>query len=470
MVFNIFIKEILVPVKTMKVMITTIVIFSLFIINAIVSVNSYKEQLLNRDEINIKTSQLLEKNSDQLANLVYIEQQLTKDISKYVFLSEASEDVLPNGLKLTYFTESLPRYYKFQNPFYNTYNAIDWSFIILFVVSFFCIVLSYDAFSGERENGTLKLMLSNSIPRWKIIAGKFGGIFSIILFSVFAGILINLIIINISSTIPIKMSDISIIAFFLLGSILFIAFIILITFWVSSITKKSSVSLTIVLTIWIVLSIVFPNIAWLFAEQLHPVPSFSQVTEKEKYETEQIYKEKKYSTEMNSSWIGKAPNERLLSRVDGINEKVKIHNYLWKDYYDQMVKQTNIAIHLCKLSPFSVYRFYNEALSYNGYYGYLLFHEQVSDYQSIYQRFINGKDNQDKQSFHLIWQDHKSFVKHFMSSKAVDFNSIPRFENHHPTITSKLVNYNMSDLLILFVWTFICFAGTFLSFNKYDVR
>jgi ABC-type transport system involved in multi-copper enzyme maturation permease subunit len=470
MIFNIFIKEILSLVKTMKVIITIIVIFSLFIINAIVSVNSYKEQLLNRDEINIQTSQSLEKNKDQLVNLVYVEQQLVKDVSRYIFLSEASEDVLPNGLRLTYFSESLPQYYKFQNPFYNTYNAIDWSFIVLFVVSFFCIVLSYDAFSGEKENGTLKLMLSNSIPRWKIIIGKFGGIFTIIISSVFVGILINLIIINISSTISIKVSDIPVFVLFLLGSILFITFNILITFWVSSVTKKSSVSLTIILTIWIALNIVFPNIAWLFAEQLHPVPSFSQVTEKEKYETDQMYKEKKYSTEMNSSWIGKAPNESLLSRIEGINEKVKIHNYLWKDYYNQMIEQTNIAINLCKLSPFSVYRFYNEALSYNGYYGYLLFHEQASDYYSIYQQFINEKDNQDNQSFHLIWQDHKSFVEHFMSSKPIDLNSIPKFENHHPSIMLKLANYNMFDLLILFVWVFICFVGTFISFNKYDAR
>jgi hypothetical protein len=224
------------------------------------------------------------------------------------------------------------------------------------------------------------------------------------------------------------------------------------------------------LMIWIVLNIVFPNMAWLFAEQLHPVPSFSQVTEKEKYETEQIYKEKKYSMEMNSSGIGKAPNEILLSRVKGINERMKIHNHLWQDYYNQMVKQTNMAINLCKLSPFSVYRFFNEALSLNGYYGYLLFHEQASNYQSIYQRFINEKDIQDNQSFHLIWQEHKSVVQHFMSSKKIDSNSIPRFENYHPTITFKLSNYNMSNLLILFVWTFICFMGTFICFNKYDIR
>ncbi|MDR0606461.1 MAG: ABC transporter permease [Bacteroidales bacterium] len=470
MIFNIIAKEILTLIKTMKVVITVIVIFSLFIINAVVSVKNYKEQVLNRDEINIKTSQSLEENSDQLVNLVYVKQQLIKDVPQYLFLSEASEDVIPNGLELTYFTKSLPQYYKFQNPFYNTYSAIDWSFIILFVVSFFCIVLSYDAFSGEKENGTLKLMLSNSISHWKIIIGKFGGIFSIITLSVLAGVLINLIIINISSTIPMNASDIPVIALFLLGSILFIAFNILITFWVSCITKKSSVSLTIILTIWIVLNIVFPNIAWLFAEQFHPVPSFSQVTEKEKYETEQIYKEKNYSTEMNSSWIGRAPNESLLSRVKGINEKVKIHNYLWEDYYNQMVEQTNIAINLCKLSPSSVYRFFNEALSYNGYYGYLLFHEQALVYQSTYQQFINMKDNQDNQSFHLIWQEHKSFVKHFMSSKPVDFNSIPRFENHHPSIMFKLANYNMSNLAILFLWTFICFIGTFISFNKYDIR
>ena len=44
-------------------------------------------------------------------------------------------------------------------------SQVDWAFIIGYVLSLIALLFTFDAISGERERGTLRLMLANSIPR-----------------------------------------------------------------------------------------------------------------------------------------------------------------------------------------------------------------------------------------------------------------------------------------------------------------
>ena len=56
-------------------------------------------------------------------------------------------------------------------------TEVDWAFIIGYVLSLIALLFTFDAVSGEREHGTLRLMLANPIPRHTVLIGKFlGGI------------------------------------------------------------------------------------------------------------------------------------------------------------------------------------------------------------------------------------------------------------------------------------------------------
>ena len=52
---------------------------------------------------------------------------------------------------------------------------MDWAFIIGYVLSLIALLFTFDSVSGEREQGTLRLMLANSIPRHTVLIGKFLG-------------------------------------------------------------------------------------------------------------------------------------------------------------------------------------------------------------------------------------------------------------------------------------------------------
>ena len=68
------------------------------------------------------------------------------------------------------------------NPVFSIYGALDLTFIVKIILSLFAILFTYDAIVGEKEKGTLKLTLSNNVPRDLLILGKvIGGFISLLI-------------------------------------------------------------------------------------------------------------------------------------------------------------------------------------------------------------------------------------------------------------------------------------------------
>ena len=54
-------------------------------------------------------------------------------------------------------------------------RALDWVFIIGGLLSLMALLFTFDAFIGEKERGTLKLVMAQSLPRHTLLLGKFLG-------------------------------------------------------------------------------------------------------------------------------------------------------------------------------------------------------------------------------------------------------------------------------------------------------
>ena len=80
-------------------------------------------------------------------------------------------------------------------------TKIDWAFVIGYVLSLIALLFTFDAVSGEREHGTLRLMLANSIPRHTVLIGKFLGAFISVNIPLVIAVLMNLLLISTSSAV-----------------------------------------------------------------------------------------------------------------------------------------------------------------------------------------------------------------------------------------------------------------------------
>ena len=74
---------------------------------------------------------------------------------------------------------------------------IDWVFIGM-LMSFFAILFTFDAVAGERSSGTLSLMMSNTVSRGQVLLGKYLGAFLTLMVPLVIGILMNLLLVQLS--------------------------------------------------------------------------------------------------------------------------------------------------------------------------------------------------------------------------------------------------------------------------------
>ena len=80
---------------------------------------------------------------------------------------------------------------------YPNIPELDWAFIIKIVLSLYVILLGFEAISGERERGTLRLVLSNPVGRVKLLTAKYAAIIASAAVPLLVGLLISLIVVGI---------------------------------------------------------------------------------------------------------------------------------------------------------------------------------------------------------------------------------------------------------------------------------
>jgi len=334
-------------------------------------------------------------------------------------------------------------------------------------MSFICISFAYNAFSGEKVSGTLRLVLSNRVSRWQIITGKWLGILILVLIPLSIGILLNLLIIIISG-IDLSGRDFIVILYFLLVAIFFLSFNILLGFFISTLTSRPVVSLSISLIIWVILNIAAPSISWLMAKELTPVRSLAKIQARHNEKSGELWRSDMYYDGWRSEWAGQPPNELVLKRAALMDALDELYAATWMDYVNNVFAQTREGIIVSKISPYSLFRFIGETISDNGCSGFVRFYNQARKYHDEYHNFLKAKDRADKDSYHLVVNETWTF-KTFMSNKPVEYNEIPVFQYSSPSIRDT-IHDTLPDVMILVLWNILLFTGSFFAFVRYDVR
>lgn len=153
------------------------------------------------------------------------------------------------------------------NPFLAMFLTVDVVFIFKIVLSALAILFAYNTISGEREDGTLKLVLSNSIPRDTVVFGKYlGGMLS--LFPIVLGSLIVALLITLSSGVAtFDGNDIAHIVLIFGVSLLYVSTWYLLGLLLSIWTKTAATTLILSMFIWVLLTSVHSNVVTFVTEK-----------------------------------------------------------------------------------------------------------------------------------------------------------------------------------------------------------
>jgi ABC-2 type transport system permease protein len=164
-----------------------------------------------------------------------------------------------------------------QSVTHDIFPTIDLTFIIGVILSALALMLSFDAFSGEKADATLKLMMSNSTSRSSIVFGKWIGLSLTLFIPFLLGIVISLLIFLATTGIQLTANSWVALGIALLASLLYLAIFLLIGIVVSAFTHRRSTSIFSCLAAWGLLVIVLPQAANAVSEMIDPIPTAQEV-------------------------------------------------------------------------------------------------------------------------------------------------------------------------------------------------
>jgi ABC-type transport system involved in multi-copper enzyme maturation permease subunit len=153
------------------------------------------------------------------------------------------------------------------------FPLIDLTFIVAILASLVALILSYDAVCGEKEDGTLKLMLSNGLARSKVVLAKVAGGMLTLLGPFLVSLAAGMIIIALHPRVNWSGADWGAVALIALGGLLYVAVFYLIGVLISAAHASSSSSIMTSLFIWVLLVLVVPNLSPYVSSFLSPAPS-----------------------------------------------------------------------------------------------------------------------------------------------------------------------------------------------------
>ncbi|MDD5704411.1 MAG: ABC transporter permease subunit [Kiritimatiellae bacterium] len=265
------------------------------------------------------------------------------------WLGQGLQSVMPVGARVTEDrSEPLGRGLA-RNPLLGLLSAPDFIYMVNVVLSLLAILFMFDAVCGEKETGTLRLMLSNSVPRHTVLLGKWiGGYICLSLpFLVATAGGIGYAWVRGAWT-PSAESAIRIVALVLLAC-LYIAVFFNVSLFISTVTHSAATSLLVCLLVWVVFTLAVPNMAPVTAKIVEPTPAPQKIqAEKRAIDEEIEIRMDRLKLTTGQLQYGDAM-EKAREKLE--RERRQRHRQ-WDAFYERACqRQMNLAQTLGRLSP-----------------------------------------------------------------------------------------------------------------------
>ena len=335
------------------------------------------------------------------------------------------------------------------------FEVVDWTVISRYVISFLCIILAYNAVSGEREQGTLQLVLANPVSRASFLLGKFLAHWLTVISSSIIGALISLVILALSGVLTIDGGV-------LLGVTawlgLLCALFLLLGMGISSLSNSSATSLIFLVTAWTVVVVVVPQTSYLIAARtVEPMGLYWEAMGE-------------HRTKMNRTLRleGIQPRAREVGATDGfVLEKEYAQRLgqlegMRRDLNERIFRQFEVARSVNLISPGYAFQYALEGLLGAGLPNIRAFFADAWRYRDDLRQFLRAADAEDPDSPHV------PFLPGYMSDKPVAADRFPRYQNQPISLADGFVSASM-PLAILLLETALAFVFALWAVRRTDL-
>lgn len=378
------------------------------------------------------------------------------------------------------------------------FGRIDFVYIVSTVVSILAFIFTFSSITSEREIGTLRLILSNSIPRSNIIIAKIAGTYLVFLIPFTLSLLIGLLVLHTSRSFSLSsMENLPAILIMLAITLLFTLCMFCLGVLISVLSCSSIVSIIVVLLIWVVWALVIPKMGPMIAQITYPIRSQQVIDGQKRMTQENLQSELKATVNrlLISTMVGSGilnlknftPSSQFKLYV-GPEEKKKIKEefdqkkaileleyekrleeaigQIESEYAKERRIQTTIAMNLSRISPICCLTYAFSELAGTGTCEIDSFTRQANQFQELVQQEVYNKF----QSVDMVLAGTSMNVAG--AKEGVDPNDIlvPQLSNYRRTTLGEAIQTCWVDILLLAFFSALFFGGAFVKFLRYDAR
>ncbi|MFB0554472.1 MAG: ABC transporter permease subunit [Phycisphaerae bacterium] len=397
----------------------------------------------------------------------------------------------------------------YDNPLPILFPPFDFLFIVTIIMSLLAILFSYDAITGEKQRGTLRLVISNSISRTKVLLGKFIGGTASLLIPFILSLLVGALYISMNPSIHWDGSAWAEFILLTAASVTFITLFYLLGLMISAFSRYSSTSILNCLFLWVLLILVIPNLCPYISAHLCPIPSIKETKRKvseisirskaiaREYMRESVKRFRSHygklwsefeSMELGGigSWyLGRkdagpehreaahqraAADPEFKAMMDAFREefeKVQKEQLrlqgeptkkIWNELKTKAALQTKLAKNLACISPFANFVYVARDLTGTGLRSMEYFVQVQREYYTQFDKYLDKQvQKAEKTDPTFTW---KSFL---------DLSDRPRFVFKEEALKDKLIEV-LPYWGILVLFNVVFFVAAFAGFMIYDVR
>ena len=506
MIWHITKRELFDHINSLRFILTVVILSALMVTNAVVHLRTHPERIRDYSEAVTGSVNKLKSRTQLYALAQKGPGNLYKRPSMLAFITDGGDAYLPGhiwnegswskgstggSIKSNWWLS-----YGSVNPdakdFLPQATKIDWVFIITYLLSFIPLLFTFDALSGEREQGTLRLCLANPISRPVLLIGKFLGTLITVLIPFVFAVLLNLAVISADSWTQLSAADWGRLGLILLIASSYAGIFIGLGLMVSAGTREPRVSLVVLLLIWVTTVIFMPStLGTLSTKWMPPVQTTDQFHASREAALKQIdadyedrsnaIREKKNPNFLSrlqklfetSPEAAKAEAEKLMAawetegdeelalKAELVKGDVETRERFNREHLEAQIAQVQRARIVTRFSPAAIVQYALESMAGTGFNRHLQFLEHVHQYTRQFRQFIVETDRADTESRHLIG------IPEGMSQKPFSIEAIPKFEDK--IAFSDTFNTATLDLLLLVLLLGVFFSGAFLIFIRSEV-
>jgi hypothetical protein len=340
---------------------------------------------------------------------------------------------------------------------------LDWMLAIRVVLCVGAFLLCHGAVCGERQAGTLKLLFTFPLSRWKILTGKFLAAWICLAVPFLSGAAASLVLAASRGDLRPVEGDLARAALGVLLGLWSAAFFVLIALLVSSLARDSSTSLGALALLWVAAVVVIPALSVLIARRLQPLPTEAEVNQR--------MIEARLRAEHDIAGQGGRWRQSTAAAADGYswekisargeNRRAALQEEIRREVLDRKLRQAALARALASLSPPSLVQNIAERLLGTGLERDRAFLEQAWAFRTILEERVRRLDAADPESPHIL------YFRGYLSQRLVAPDALPRFELREQTLRAGLVSARPA-LVGFALETLLLLMATLLAFSRYN--